>query len=228
MRLLTWNCCRGAFAKKTALIEPLTPDIAVIQECGKPESVSETCLWFGDNPKQGIAVMAKNGYRLRALPVVADVPKFVFPVEVTGPESFLLLVVWSKGKQKFRYVMGVVKAIETYNPLIQSVTTVVMGDLNSNAIWDSWHPKHLNHSALIVALAELGLVSSYHSFFDEAQGAETRPTCYLLWKKERPYHIDYCFLPHTWLPRLRFVQVGTYDEWSQHSDHRPLLVEISN
>ncbi|MDP9140787.1 MAG: hypothetical protein M3O62_08365 [Pseudomonadota bacterium] len=155
-----------------------------------------------------------------------DIPKFCFPVEVTGPERFLLFVVWSKGGQKFRYVMGVVKAIEAYREIIESIPTVLIGDLNSNAIWDSWHPKTLNHFALIALLAELGIQSSYHHFFGEAHGAETRPTCYLLWKENRPYHIDYCFVPNTWLSRLQTVEVGSYESWKSVSDHRPLVVDF--
>jgi exonuclease III len=228
MKLLTWNCCRGTFSKKVPLLEQFNSDIYVIQECGKPESQSDTCLWFGDNPKQGIAIKSSNGYRLLALPAYADVPKFVFPVLVSGPETFLMLVVWSKGKQKFRYVMGVVKAIEIYKPLIERTTTVVIGDLNSNAIWNNSHPKHLNHSALIASLEALGIVSAYHHFFNELHGLETRPTCFLLWKKARPYHIDFCFIPKAWLPRLQSVHVGSYEDWSLHSDHRPLLVALSD
>jgi hypothetical protein len=102
------------------------------------------------------------------------------PIEQT---ENALLVVWSKGKQRFRYVMGVNKAVEAYRHHIQSAPTVVIGDLNSNAIWDSWHPRDLNHTALITTLSNLGLVSSYHSFYAEPQGRETRPTCFLLWKE---------------------------------------------
>jgi len=210
------------------LLDQFAADIAVIQECGRPVIESETCLWFGDNPKQGIAVASANGYTIRALPALPDIPKFVFPVEVTGPATFLLLVVWSKGKQKFRYVMGVVKALEAYRQLIEHSPTIVIGDFNSNVMWDNWHPKDLNHTAMISALARLGIVSSYHSYFDEAQGAESQPTCYLLWKQARPYHIDYCFIPQSWMPRLRLVHVGSYEDWKQHSDHRPLLVELSD
>jgi len=226
MRLITWNCCRGVYSRKSSLLDSLAPDVAVIQECGRPDDESETCLWFGDNPRQGIAVRSSNGYRLRALPTLANVPKFTFPVEVVGPRTFLLLVVWAKGKQPFRYVMGVVKAVEAYRNLIESLPTVLIGDLNSNAIWDKLHPKHLNHSALVSMLADLGIVSSYHTFFGEVQGAESRPTCYLLWKEGRPYHIDYCFIPSDWTPRLAQVQVGSYEEWRKHSDHRPLVVDL--
>jgi hypothetical protein len=155
-----------------------------------------------------------------------DVPKFVFPVQVLGPRNFTLIAVWSKGGQKYRYVMGVVKAIQTYRSLFESSPTVLIGDLNSNAIWDSLHPEGLNHSALINLLSELGLVSSYHHFYGEAQGLETRPTCYLLWNKDRPYHIDYCFVPKSWASRIQRVDVGAFDAWRQHSDHRPLLVDI--
>src|SRR5688572_16038563 len=125
MRVVTWNCCRGGYLTKAPLLDGLTADIAVIQECGRPAATSETCLWFGDNPRQGIAIRTSNGYRVRALPTVPDVPKFVFPVEVFGPERFSLLVVWSKGNQKYRYVMGVVKAIESYRGLIESSPTVL-------------------------------------------------------------------------------------------------------
>jgi exonuclease III len=227
VRLVTWNCCRGSYSTKVRLLDPLTPDIAVVQECAKPEDDSFTLVWFGENPRQGIAVAAANGFRLEALPPLKDVPEFVFPVRVTGPEAFTLLAVWSKGGQKFRYVMGVVKAVQMYRTLFEASPTVLMGDLNSNAIWNAHHPVSLNHSSLIDLLSELGLVSSYHHFFGEPQGAETRPTCYLLWDKNRPYHIDYCFIPRTWAAHIKSVEVGSYDEWKQHSDHRPLLVEIT-
>ena len=228
MRLVTWNCCRGAFSTKVPLLDSFEADIAVIQECARPIAMSDKCLWFGDNPRQGIAVRTSNQYRIRALPTAADVPKFVFPVEVVGPEHFTLLAVWSKGGQKYRYVMGVVKAIQTYRALFESSPTVLIGDLNSNAIWDTWHPRDLNHSALVSLLSDLGNVSSYHSFFGETHGEETRPTCYLLWNEHRPYHIDYCFIPRSWASRIQLVEVGSYDAWRQHSDHRPLIVDIAD
>jgi exodeoxyribonuclease III len=227
MRIVTWNCCRGPYSVKVPLLESMAFDIAVVQECARPDVESDTCLWFGDNARQGIAVRASNGYRVRALPRAADVPKFAFPVQVIGPESFTLLAVWSKGGQKFRYVRAVVKAVQVYRALFEASPTVLIGDLNSNAIWDTDHPAGLNHAALVSLLSELGLVSSYHYFFGEAQGSETRPTLCLLRNKDRPYHIDYCFVPVSWAPRIKHVEIGSYDDWKKHSDHRPLLVEVS-
>ena len=77
------------------------------------------------------------------------------------------------------------------------------------------------------SLASLGLVSAYHRFFGEDQGAESRPTLYLLKKRERPYHIDYCFIPESWVPNLTSVAVGAYETWITASDHCPLVVDIA-
>jgi hypothetical protein len=84
MRLVTWNCCRGPYLKNASLLDALAPDIAVLQECAKPTTETDHCLWFGDNPHQGIAIFSTGPYRIRALPAVAEVPRYAFPVEVLG------------------------------------------------------------------------------------------------------------------------------------------------
>jgi hypothetical protein len=228
MRLVTWNCCRGTYLKKSSFLDTLAPDIAVIQECAKPRCQTDQCLWFGHNPHQGIAVFANGPYRIRALPAVPGIPRYAIPVEVAGPTNFLLIAVWSKGGQANPYVEGAVRAIKRYRKLFTQYPTVLAGDLNSNTIWDSNHAAGLNHSALVRMLSELGLVSSYHSFYGEAQGAEKLPTYYFQWKEHRPFHIDYCFIPREWAPRVQRVEVGSYAEWKDRSDHRPILVELAD
>ena len=226
MRVVTWNCCRGPYLKNASLLDVFAPDIAVIQECAKPAAETRQCLWFGDNPRQGIAVVANGPYRLRRITPIAGVPRYVIPVKVVGPNNFLLLAVWAKGGQD-KYVEGVIRAVELYRHLFKKHATVLAGDTNSNAIWDSGHSPGLNHSALVRTLSDLGLVSSYHHFRGEAHGQETEPTYYFQWKLERPFHIDYCFIPKLWAPKLRRVEIGSYLEWKAMSDHRPLTVEIS-
>src|SRR5258708_31698936 len=103
MRLVTWNCCRGPYLKNASLLDVLAADIAVIQEAARPEAQTDQCLWLGDNPRQGIAVFTRGPYRIRALPAAAQVPRYVIPVEVTGPTSYLLIAVWSKGGQESPY-----------------------------------------------------------------------------------------------------------------------------
>jgi hypothetical protein len=227
MNLVTWNCCRGTLAKKAPLLDALKPDIAVIQECAKPERESDTCVWFGDNPRQGIAVCARPPYRVHPMPPRKGIPKHIFPVSITGPTEFNLLAIWSKGNQDFPYIEGVVKAAEIYRDLILASPTVLIGDLNSNSIWDAKHHRDLNHSAFVRLVGGFGLVSAYHAFHGEDHGREKTPTYYFQWKEQRPFHIDYCFIPEIWAQNIRRVEIGKYEDWRKHSDHRPLLVEIS-
>ena len=224
MRLVTWNCCRGPAPSKLPVLAALAPSVSVIPECPQPVDTN-SMLWFGNNPRQGIAVAASGPYRISPAET-RDVPPYAFPVQVTGPTSFLLLAIWSQRNPDFRYVRAVIRAVEIYRDLIVSQPTVIAGDFNSNTIWDYKRPPTQNHSGLVQQLTSLGLVSAYHHFFGEAQGAESRPTLYLHRDPGKPYHIDYCFIPQAWATTLRSVEVGTDEPWAKYSDHRPLVVDI--
>lgn len=224
MRLVTWNCC-GGFLAKEPLLDKLTPDIAVIQECLRPKTETGQRLWFGGSKGKGLCVLANKAYRISALPQAPDAPQYVVPVEIRGPTNFVLIAVWAKVSS--RYVRGVVRAVELYRDLFQQNDTVVIGDINANKIWDKEHPAGQNYSALVEKLSDLGLISSYHSYHGEAHGEETQATYYHSWKEQKPFHLDYCFIPKAWAKRMSRVDVGTYAEWRESSDHRPLLVELS-
>jgi hypothetical protein len=225
MRLVTWNCCRGPARRKRALLDALHPDLCVVQECPKPTATDGSFLWFGNNPRNGIAVVASGDYSIAPVPQ-RDVPPFTVPIQVTGPISFLLLAVWSQRNHDFRYVRAVIRAVECYQDLIVSQPTVVAGDFNSNTIWDYKRPAGQNHSGLVRQLASLGLVSAYHHFFCEAHGAESQPTLYLQRNPLKPYHIDYCFIPEAWRIHLSRVEIGSGDTWAAQSDHRPLVIDV--
>jgi hypothetical protein len=228
MRLATWNCCRGPYLKKASLLDALGADVSVIQECAKPAAESESLLWFGDNPRQGLAVAARGDYKLRRVRRARGVPRYVVPVEVTGPRNFLLFAVWTKAEQEHCYVEAAVRAVYLYRKLIASGPTVFMGDVNSNVLWDHQHSPDWSHTALVNRLSDLGLVSAYHEFFAEPHGQETRPTYYFHWKEHKPFHLDYCFIPKAWLPALKRVWIEPFEPWKAHSDHRPLMVEIDS
>ena len=125
-----------------------------------------------------------------------------------------------------RRLEAAVRAVYLYRKLIASQPTVFIGDTNSNSIWDAQREQDRNHTALVNRLSELGLVSAYHAFFNEAHGRETQPTYYFQWKQAKAFHLDYCFIPKAWLPALRKVWVEPYETWRAHSDHRPLMVDI--
>ncbi len=173
-----------------------------------------------------MAIIASGDYRLRALPQ-RDAPKYVIPIEVHGPQSFVLLAVWAKVNQECRYIECVVRAVDIYEDLFRSSTTVLIGDLNSNAIWDHKRAMDLSHTGLVKRMDDWGLESCYHQFHSEQHGKETRPTFYLQWNEKKPYHIDYCFLPKAWMPSVQAVEIGTYDAWRTYSDHRPLIVDLA-
>ena len=227
MRLVTWNACRGPFERKLALLDGLQADLAVLQEIAKPKEDTPGTLWFGDNPRQGIAVVARQPHRLRRLDEPAGAPKFVVPVMVEGPRPFLLFAVWTLAERPLRYVRALFAALDLYAPLLATHEVVFLGDFNSNAIWDHEHPEGLSHSALVARLKTHGLVSAYHHHRREPHGRETDPTFYLQWNALKPYHLDYCFLPKTWARQIRSVDVGSFEAWKDHSDHRPLTVDLA-
>ena len=230
MRLVTWNARRGQFAQKVSLLAPLGADVAVLQEVAKPSKETSQILWFGDNPNQGIAVVAKGPYCLRRLPQVPEVPKYFIPVSVEGPRSFVLFAVWTLGRQLMPYVQAASTAIDTYAGMFDATPVVLLGDFNSNAIWNKEHPAALNHEAMVGRLRRFGLVSAYHQHRGIEHGAEpiSDHTFNLYGHEDKSYHIDYCFLPKSWADQIDQVLVGEFAQWHEHSDHRPLIVSLGN
>ncbi|MEO8634445.1 MAG: endonuclease/exonuclease/phosphatase family protein [Gemmatimonadales bacterium] len=229
MRLITWNCCSGPWPKKLEALESLEGDLTVIPECPRirgARGAQGTTVWTGTNPRKGLGVIARAPWQVRRLRSPRQLPKYVVPVAVSGPVSFLLLAIWAQKDPVAPYVRGLHRAVTACRGLIERQPTVLLGDFNSNAIWDHEHPSDLSHSALVRKLGALGLVSAYHSRNKEAHGSETRPTFYLYRHATRPYHIDYCFVPAAWAGRLREVNIGGHTEWAGRSDHMPLVVDV--
>lgn len=227
MRLVTWNARRGKFLQKSALLEPLLADIAVIQEIAAPAEASPQILWYGENRNQGMAVVARAPYTLTRLPELEGVPKYIVPVAVSGPRSFTLFAVWTLGEQARPYVQAACTAIDMYTVHFES-TVVLLGDFNSNAIWNKEHRKGLNHEAMVDRLRSRGLTSAYHSTRGVEHGVEPTAdhTFHLYGHEEKSFHIDYCFLPEAWASQIEEVAVGDYATWHAHSDHRPLVVSM--
>jgi endonuclease/exonuclease/phosphatase family metal-dependent hydrolase len=132
-----------------------------------------------------------------------------------------------KGEDQFRYIGQVWRALEKYKRFIQERETLLVGDFNSNKIFDRPH-KDISHSRVVEILEQEGIVSVYHHFFHEQQGSESRPTFYLYKNRTRPFHLDYCFAPRDWCERVRHVRIGGFRPWSQWSDHCPLMVEFQD
>lgn len=231
-----------ALDRKIDALMRLRPDIAVISECanldrlrlrGADAWLESEPVWIGDNINKGLAVFAFNGYSVRLYQQYHPTLRYIAPVCVEGPTPFHLLAVWAQnasGGVTRKHQLGPLRrALAKYRADFLTDPCIVAGDLNSNAIWDKpgWR---INHMAKVAIMEKLGLVSAYHACTGEKNGEETEPTHY--WrdrKKDGPtYHIDYIFMPETWLASIRDFQVGTFDDWcgSRLSDHVPLVLDV--
>ena len=103
---------------------------------------------------------------------------------------------------------------------------MILGDLNSNAIWDK-ADRWWSHSGVVAELDEIGLQSLYHRVSNEAQGAETTPTFYLQRNLSKPYHIDYAFVSEDLIDTCE-LEVGAAHEWLALSDHMLLRIHNKN
>jgi len=231
MRIVIWNCQDG-FHKKVEALLSQNPDVAVVPECREKSAAAlqqagYEMVWVGSNPrKKGLGVFCRKGWSIRALPLPRQ--EWIVPVEIDGPTSFTLLAVWAcqmGSKKAQRYIGLVYEALMSHPEWFGCRPVVLAGDLNSNKIWDRKREVG-SHSDVVNILTERGLVSAYHEFFAEAQGAETHPTLHLHRYAHRPYHVDHIFIPREWMQRLKMVEVGAYDEWSKRSDHCPMTVDL--
>ncbi len=227
MRLVAWNCCSGPLERKLEALRLLDPDIAVIPECPRLPRRAGSTWWIGSNPHKGLGVIAKAPWRITRVTRRSDLPHYIAPLRVTGPEAFTLWAVWACHVGADRYVRGTHRAVDSSRRLFGSGPSVMLGDFNSNAIWDHEHPADRSHSALVRKLETFGLTSAYHTFHGEAHGAETQPTFFEYRHAHRPYHLDFCFLPTAWSGRVTRVEVGRHAEWAGRSDHMPLVVDVS-
>ena len=228
MRIVTWNCCRGPFDKKMAALESLQPDIAIIPEAMAPEAQTDRLRWFPSNASRlGIQVRAFNGYRLtRVRKAAAELPNCVSPVRVTGEDGvdFNLLAVWTWPSPSYSWAF--LNGLAAYARLLKRGPTVVAGDFNGSPFFD--RPRTKRWSQGFEQLHAAGLVSAYHRHHAVPYGGEVHATHHFLRKPERPFHIDFCFVPQAWAEQRLAVQLVNDEPWRRLSDHFPLVVDVGH
>lgn len=196
--------------------------IYVIQECENPtfyrkefEDISYTCEWFGENKNKGLAIFAKKNISIKN----NNWPSYCLRnfVSLNINNKYNLVAIWACYPYIEEYYIYQSINIDKYDK-----NTIIIGDFNSNAIWDKQHGKR-NHSIVVSELKKINLVSAYHFYSKEEMGKETQPTFYLYRYLDKPYHIDYCFLNPQ---QIRNFDVLKANEWLKFSDHLPIKVEI--
>ena len=225
-----------AFRKKAAYILREKPDILIVPECEHPDKLKfpETIQkptdirWFGANPHKGIGIFSYSNYRLTLLKKYNPDFQYVIPISVTGGEySFTLFAIWANNPADpdGTYVEQVWKALAYYKRELGKSPVILMGDFNSNTIWDRPQRKG-NHSSVVELLKTNHIFSTYHHHFKQIQGKEKHPTLYMYRHKNKPYHLDYCFASSKFLEKLDTVKIGTHAKWSPLSDHVPIIVNF--
>lgn len=226
-KILTWNC-NGALRRKWAALEAFDADLLIVQECEDPAQSKDAAylewaghyLWTGPSKSRGIGVFARNGHTLQAAPLELDGLEYFLPCLVNG--DWPLLGTWTgrAGSGPYRYIGQLWRFLQSHQSFLTHHLGMVVGDLNSNCIWDKRH-RTCNHSDVVRELAALGLESAYHRHFGEAQGQETRNTFYLQRNPAKGYHIDYVFSGPGWGPGA--ISVEDRDTWLAITDHVPVV-----
>ena len=237
MKIITWNC-NMAFRKKADLILAHKPDILVVPECESPDKLKFNAgtpkptdtLWFGSNQNKGLGIFSYSGFRFKKLRDHDPNLKMIIPIAVTGGDTdFTLYAIWANNPEDpdGQYVEQVWKAIHHYDKKLKKKQTLLIGDFNSNTIWDRKY-RVGNHSHVVTHLEKKGIRSCYHLHHQQLQGQEQHPTFYLYKHKDKPYHLDYCFASADMTDKMRSVEIGDYDLWKQYSDHVPVMVTFAS
>jgi exonuclease III len=236
MKIIAWNC-NMAFRKKAEYILAHKPDIIVVPECENPDKlifkddtlIPKEIIWHGTNKNKGLGVLSYSDYKLKLLDCHNPNFKNILPIAVTkGDFNFILFAIWANNPddKDGQYVTQIWKAIHYYEKIITTKQTILIGDFNSNTIWDKPR-REGNHSTLVEKLASKKIISTYHNFHKQTQGKEEHATLFLYRHQNKPYHLDYCFASNDFIEKLENVEIGSFDDWMQHSDHCPIIVEFN-
>lgn len=236
MRIIEWNC-QGAFRKKNKKILELNPDILIVPECEKEEKLEFGKLtpnptdffWYSSNESKGIGIFSYSDYKFELLNEFNPKFRYIIPLKVSNNEDyFLLFAIWAmdnKEEPQARYIAQVWLALNYYSHLL-NLSTILVGDFNSNQIWDV-KERLGNHSDVVEILRKNKIHSLYHSQKGISHGKEEEYTFFMYRKIEKPYHIDYCFASEDFFDNGINLRLGEPTEWLEFSDHIPLIIETN-
>lgn len=222
MRIVSWNC-NGAFARKLPAVAQFNADLLVIQEASERDVLAldaATTRWVGKGHR-GLAVIGQNGTTFRVDPSWDPTLPWFLPVHAG---ELRVLAVWASVlTTSRRYVRLIHEALDRYDDFLDHPRTVIIGDLNSNSVFDGKH-RGRSHTDLVDRLSRKGLTSVWHHHHHEAHGQESRPTFYMYRRPERTWHLDYAFVSSSLLANAALA-IGEPDPWLSLSDHLPLILD---
>lgn len=184
-------------------------------------------FWFGKNKNKGLVVFSFGDFKIRILSHNSSF-KYILPLNVYNNKvNLTVFAIWAQ-KPEYHdcYTEQIWNAVHFYNELLAEENVILVGDFNSNSIWDK--PRRVfNHTNLVNFLNKKDIYSAYHHFHNQMQGKEQDNTLFMHRKTDRPYHIDYCFASKKLIDTITNVEIGNYEIWLNYSDHSPLIVDLN-
>jgi len=234
MRIFSWNC-KMRFRYDYAYALSYKPDIMIIPECESLDKIEAPQIsdsyWIGDNVSKGLGVFTFNDFKIDLYDKYTNRYKYILPLVISKNDvSYNLIAVWTKKveekkKNHINYIRQLHLALKEYESFINDGNVIIAGDFNSNLIWEKTGVDQ-NHQDVLDQLHNKNIHSSYHHFYREEQGKETKGTYFHYHKEERPFHIDFCFLSKNILNDIKNVEIGKFKDWIHLSDHVPLIVDV--
>lgn len=226
MRISTWNCHHGALDERCRLLRTPMPDICILQECYRPSAVDDSQFWLGDleapNAK-GIGIKVSDSHQIVAESRVAGLGHGVLPFVIRTTSRQAMHIVAICAEQLPSYVKYIGRTLDAYSQFLKAENAILVGDFNSSHVFDA-SGNNRPHSLLVDRLSEeFGLVSAYHCVHTDQP---EMPTYYHNRKQDKPFHIDYCFVPREWAKDIKGVTVGGFRDWIAESDHMPVTVDV--
>ena len=220
MKIISWNC-NMKFRDKFQVLP--NADVYVIQECENPKDFeneeykefASNFVWIGTNKNKGLGIFAKQGIKLEQKDWNSYCLRYFLQVSIN--DKIKLLGVWTLKPYIEEYYI-----YQSINMLHYDLNTIIIGDFNSNSIWDKQHFER-NHTAVAKELERKGLQSIYHFKYNENQGEESIDTFYLYRHLDKGYHIDHCFANPEIVQKYEIL---TDKKWIKHSDHLPILLQV--
>ena len=255
INIKSWNCHYGFKEEKAKAIKWYNTDILVIQECREIDMERSGYDvnhrdWYGDHKEAmdlpdnvkadrdlGIGIFWKDGIHIEKLQVWKDGLchkndfRYLVPYKVRGDfEPFILIAVWTKNKMDagdpLDYIQKAHAAVDHYKNIgLLDGRVVLIGDFNSNSIWDKYYRKGWSHSAFVDKLEKMGI--------KDCSPGEKRGTYYYIRNNKDNYVTnDYCFASAQMGKPISFYILG-FNEWKTNengvkrwhgSDHLPINV----
>lgn len=228
LKVVSWNCA-DSFPNKARRLLDLAAHIAIVPEVRAKHAQalgnSFDTIWEGEGDNRGLLVAARKPWRLEVVSRASARHGLLLRATQDG-RAISILGIWAMPREG-SYVRAVIEGLDELLPRIDTDDVIVAGDFNASPVLDRADSKQPKFDQITGRLHGQGLESLWHTNTGQDFGSEDTPTLYHLWKRERPFHIDFVFASRNLAGRLKSMTIGSFEDWcTRDSDHAPLVAEF--